>query len=973
MSFFEKTRARLRPRWWVAGLAAMLALVGTDTLYHWRTTRELSWERNPAPPAYDSSSPSGYAFDQHVLILPYQGIDGLHWIMQTQEMLAGGGARIRAVDYDNAPDGREVHWASALRWWMAALATVEHFYTGTPLALAVEDIAAYASTLLVVLLLVLVIPIVARRFGSVPAALLALGAVGVGPFYESYTEGRLDHHGLASLNALLTVLLLAGGGAGWIRQGDLPKGEPSPLLAWLPDRRQARRWFIAAGIVGGIGLWISAASEIPVIAECGLGALLATGLLARGARPEDPARADPSLWRVWGWSGAATGVFFYLLEYFPSHLGLRLEVNHPLHAAAWAGGGEIIFRVCRWLGGGKLIERPFDVAWLAGSVLAVAAVPALMYFAADQVFWVNDRFLWTMHQDNIEEFFTMGAFLKSQWEGGQIFVFFLFANPVVLLVAPMVWWSGSAAFPRPVRALLLVALPPGVITFGFSIVQVRWIEINYSVWLAALVIVALALRLSGNFRWTWPKGLAAAVLLAWGLLANPAFLVKEWMLNDGKAPPSQVEVLDQMVRDAAQRLRTRVGGAQPIVLSGATSSTWLTYYGGFKTVGTYYWENLPGLKDAAAIYGTSYRYAPILFQKRGITYLVVFSFVDEPEEYARLAHGLRRADAAPADALMVHLKKTSQVPQWLRPIYYPVPDPFRHRLSISIYAWAPQQTVAEALTRLAQLQLDEGLPAPALNLLREAINQNPNYLPALTALAQIQADNNQLPELSATLQREQALALLSPPLELGDRVDLAIVASRLQDKSFLRQQLELAIREASTEKLRALRAQTLGNLLFFARITGLLAERPALWPVGLELLPKATRVQLLEQCANWEVTNGHPHEAVGWLRQALAVDPDALPALNGLALLLCTSPDPSVRNGADAVALARHADDVDPLHQAVLADTLACAYAETQDFAKAVESENEAIRRARAATPPQNDASFQAHLALFRQKLPCRE
>ena len=209
--------------------------------------------------------------------------------------------------------------------------------------------------------------------------LLAFGAVGVGPFYQSFAEGWLDHHGLAALNALLSVLLLAGGAAGWVRTPTTERdADTSSLLGRLPDRAQAKRWFIAAGIAGGVGLWISAASEAPVLVEVGLGALLATGLLGRHANEKDGARPDPSLWRVWGWSGAATSTFFYLLEYFPAHFGMRLEVNHPLYALAWAGGGEIIFRSCRWWSGGKLSGNGRDWAWLFFGVLTVAAIPVLV-------------------------------------------------------------------------------------------------------------------------------------------------------------------------------------------------------------------------------------------------------------------------------------------------------------------------------------------------------------------------------------------------------------------------------------------------------------------------------------------------------------------------------------------------------------------------------------------------------------------
>src|SRR5471032_2489500 len=74
------------------------------------------------PPATDPRSPTGYEQGMRSMMLPEAGEDTAHWVMQTQEMIARGEWRIRQVEYDNAPQGREVHWAAPLHWWLAALA-----------------------------------------------------------------------------------------------------------------------------------------------------------------------------------------------------------------------------------------------------------------------------------------------------------------------------------------------------------------------------------------------------------------------------------------------------------------------------------------------------------------------------------------------------------------------------------------------------------------------------------------------------------------------------------------------------------------------------------------------------------------------------------------------------------------------------------------------------------------------------------
>ena len=75
-------------------------------------------------PATSSASPTGYADGRRSLVMPVGAADTAHWIMQTQAMIATGEWRIRRVDYDNAPDGREVHWAAPFHWWLAGLAVL---------------------------------------------------------------------------------------------------------------------------------------------------------------------------------------------------------------------------------------------------------------------------------------------------------------------------------------------------------------------------------------------------------------------------------------------------------------------------------------------------------------------------------------------------------------------------------------------------------------------------------------------------------------------------------------------------------------------------------------------------------------------------------------------------------------------------------------------------------------------------------
>ena len=85
------------------------------------------------------------------------------------------------------------------------------------------------------------------------------------------------------------------------------------------------------------------------------------------------------------------------------------------------------------------------------------------------------------------------------------------------------------------------------------------------------------------------------------------------------------------------------------------------------------------------------------------------------------------------------------------------------------------------------------------------------------------------------------------------------------------------------------------------------------------------------------VAMGDSRGAVRELRQAVALRPDAADALNALAWILATDPDPGVRNGDDAIDFAIRACDLTEQKSDAL-DTLAAAYAERGRFKEAIDT-----------------------------------
>jgi hypothetical protein len=127
-----------------------------------------------------------------------------------------------------------------------------------------------------------------------------------------------------------------------------------------------------------------------------------------------------------------------------------------------------------------------------------------------------------------------------------------------------------------------------------------------------------------------------------------------------------------LLRDIAHRLVEANPRRTPAVLSDPTSSTELAYYGGLRTIGTLYWENIDGLKRAATIFSASSEHeAHSRLLHAGITHIVLPSWDDfsDLSTYRRL---LGASDTSYLERVLAGKAK----PPWLREYPYPIPESF---------------------------------------------------------------------------------------------------------------------------------------------------------------------------------------------------------------------------------------------------------------------------------------------------------
>jgi hypothetical protein len=134
---------------------------------------------------------------------------------------------------------------------------------------------------------------------------------------------------------------------------------------------------------------------------------------------------------------------------------------------------------------------------------------------------------------------------------------------------------------------------------------------------------------------------------------------------------------------------------------------------------------------------------------------------------------------------------------------------------------------------------------------------------------------------------------------------------------------------------------------------------------NLELLRNRYAEAELE-LAKISVTMQQFSNAISHYQRVLELDTNSVPALNNLAWLRATAPDPSLRNGPEAVRLAERVCQQTQYKDAFLIGTLAAAYAEAGRFDDAVVTAQKACAVALAQGQTEIAASNEQLLELYK-------
>lgn len=676
-----------RPRWSI--LATTWLVCAALVLSHAAAVRDYLALLDSAAPL-----PAGAPALPLTQVLPARHADAQMWVRHALAAQEAGALRVRHTPADNAPAGRAVHWSSPPAWLLRTAAAVQSAVTGHTGAAALERTLWWFNAPLFLAVLVALSAWVAHRAGTVAAVLLCLGLAGHPRCYEGFAPTNVDHHGLLAAAVLGLLLGLAFMGAGWARKN-------SPTLP--ASRATARQAAVVSALCGACGLWISAATVLPVIALAGAAAL---GLaLWRGpAARRDGGTFDPALWRLWGGVGAAASFVLYLVEYAPSHLGLRLEVNHPLYSLLWWGGAEVVA-----LGGAWAVARP--PAWrVALAFLAVLAAPLALLLGGREVFLVSDPFVGALRHF-VAEGKTLPA-VATQF--GFRFVAFDLASCLLLVLAAAVVWRrrDPGALVAGFLTLVVAALT------AMSVLEMRW-WLNTGPAQLALLLALVALAPAPRRGWLVAgAGALFAVLTLVRISGERA--------DNRRGAVTATDLLQPLYRDLAAALRRDQPQGDLVLLASPNASAGIGYFARAAVLGTLYWENAPGLRAAAEIFSApSDPEAEKLLRAHRVTHVALLSAGNFLGEYFQLLHPGASLDDAKR-IFGYRLLSGGELPPWLQPIAYRRPAALKDATQIArLYRVDFAQTAAEQRYHLAVAHAAEGNLAAAEQALAEAALRTP--------------------------------------------------------------------------------------------------------------------------------------------------------------------------------------------------------------------------------------------------------
>lgn len=655
-------------------------------------------------------------------LLAPMAFDGYVWNIHAENLGKNGQFRMRWTDFDNAPRGREIHWNSAFGWYLRALGEIYRSFTNEPLHLSISRMSIWANPILLSFILVFAGLFAKWRFGPLCGSVVLIGMVTTPTFYEGFLPAYPDHHGLIALTIFGLSFGLAWAGGGWI--------QPPTASGFVAPKsfEQARFGIYISALFGAMGMWFSALSTTLVLGAVSTGVLATTFVFAASAR-ENGLTFHAELLRLWAKLGAIFSLLFYALEYFPNHLSMRLEVNHPLYALAWFGGGYILAELCDWLAKPENSRPPLPILRIGLYALACLPLPAAILLGGPSVYIPNDEFMKGLWK-NITELLP----LMTRMQIGNLNWMTAFGLYPLLIVLGF-FLLFSPRLQAGTKLVVFFLIVPILVTTGLQFYQSRWGMLGGPLYISLAAVVMPVLWRLAKTSFLGSRAAAFAILAFGGAVIYPAFngwLRPAWLQysQTENTPIDFVQGLHLLHRELSKIIKNNAQGKPVTLLTSPNSSCLMGYFGKFKTLGTLYWENVDGLKSAAKLLNAqSEDEALRLFKEYGITHVYLMTWENFIEPYFNILYPSPIPGRSVGNSFGYRALVENAIPVWARPISF-VPHPLQEQLKqkVLMLEVAPDQSMAEACYHVARfLRVNAGELQNAENFLQKALEFQPNF------------------------------------------------------------------------------------------------------------------------------------------------------------------------------------------------------------------------------------------------------
>jgi tetratricopeptide (TPR) repeat protein len=279
---------------------------------------------------------------------------------------------------------------------------------------------------------------------------------------------------------------------------------------------------------------------------------------------------------------------------------------------------------------------------------------------------------------------------------------------------------------------------------------------------------------------------------------------------------------------------------------------------------------------------------------------------------------------------------------------------FRHALRVT-------RDNPSAQSYLGNILLQKGQVDEALAHLQASIELEPNNSQAHNNLGWALLPKGRVDEAIAQFQK----ALEIQPRSAAIHYNLGVAFSQKEQVGKAIEQYQEAV-DLQPDFVQA--RNNLGDaLLRTGRTDGAIAQFQA----ALKIRPDSAILR--NNLGLAFLRKGQAAEAVAHFQGTLSIEPHNVDACHYLAWILATCPEPSIRNGAKAVELAREVDRFSGGEDPEIAGTLAAAYAEAGRFPEAVATAQQALQLAAVQTNTAAVDALRAQIGFYQAGLPFRD